>query len=324
MSDLLDDAAIRRAQCIAKIEEFLNIFSVGNDDLLFDSSWHEIIMESLFDPWSEIRKAVAKLLQSCQLIPISARQAILLKLIEHSTSKSYANSWQIIHGTILGFGALGRGDMPHSIRENIKTICFDALSSARLPIREASRHCLKDLNLLDSQVLAQVSLRIVEHASKDNKNSTENFSNYLDGLLGVLIDAISSSESNLLEPLEGANELSVFDTLDICTLHTSSTVRQSASHIFFKLYEYEYVRPKIYQLVIQIIDSAQHLDWKKIEAYMLIAEEILRSMSFKPMYFIDRHNSAIGTKTTDIEFLIASVSNAMPHTLVHEVYLHLF
>jgi hypothetical protein len=208
------------------------------------------IINSLHDPWSEIRndssKALTKLCINISFGYVLKMTYILLNCLSNATV-----SWQALHGSIQGLKSLSilltnselyklnndnliidnnneqeNSEIYDTLTKNILSSCLNAMKHTVLPVREASRICIisylgSNCNLKKISICNFVSnlfISVTELVTSDIKLNTEISANTLHGMIGIIID--------LIENCNSSEEFYFF--IPICSNTTTTTTSNSA------------------------------------------------------------------------------------------------
>jgi len=266
-----------------------------------------LVIEGLADAWSVIRGDTAKV-----LVGLSGDDATAL--VEELTSNlrlnaSSSQSWQILHGTLLGLLPL-LGEATTEQRRFVQGSCLALQRHSRLPVREAARSCFGELlcllpgGLSDSTALVlQLISDILEadgstiwrFGGEERATPRANLdtSYCLDGLLcciGVIINASTNADDIL--PAEKTILI-----ISRCLGDSSSTVRQSAGQnlilLLRKFNEFGSKLPLssnascaackrlVYEAIVRQFDDLSADKWPQHEASLLVCEDIIRSTTIE-------------------------------------------
>lgn len=272
------------------------------------TSFGELLMATLHDPWSEIRKDSAKSLEQWaqSLSPEFCLHALNLLLAHFD----YADQWQVVHGNMLGITALKAHINGTDMLQRVKTYCLYALAHSTLLVRESARHCFSALFLQD-HVMRELEALIELYVTQDNEAHSEAHSFSLQSFLDCLREYVSAKRAEFLEGVRSTSISSenvsshgtrhpskVLHVVDLCLEHTSSTVRFSAgtllTSIFFACEDSRDCDIAAY--VVEMICSGM-LDispeqWRRCEGFMIVAHDVLVASSNKYLHTLC--NSAVG------------------------------
>ena len=229
-----------------------------------------------------------------------------------------------MHGSILGIHALGTAALSYGVvdKSTLTSICLSLIGSETVPIRDVTRCCLHDFELVDSEILSILTNDITRFCREDISCRRETHASSIDGMLATVGDRIENSPGSFLTDTSvfHADQPQVLVAVDLCMGHPSSTVRQRASQICVILCSPSRVDYKtglscshIYETVSYVVQSST--DWKRTEAYMLVCSEVLAA-----------HESAIFDTEDSLSApmvlvpLLVSIVSALPGLLNHEVY----
>lgn len=232
----------------AKIRDF---FANINEHLQNDPSESKLavlqsIKESLFDIWSEIRNDSFKgILQISESLPNNLISSLLNDLLECNLN---TDSWQTIHGSVLGILALKNKVIQSGNRiYDARDICLSFLSHQRQPIRDAATRCLCafETKYLGDNFINIVLHSILKNALADIESKQEFYALELDGKLSYIKDIVLAEPDLLVSiHVRGEYDISVsddhatlflFQVLDLCMSHNSSIVRQKACSVVLSI-----------------------------------------------------------------------------------------
>ena len=123
-------------------EHFRRLLS---DILRFDESHVPDCILWLQDSWSEIRKDCAKWMRlSIACISHTAEILLFDSLLDCIKSGTNTNSWQAVHGSLLGLTELIKegGENKSDI---VQILCLGLVGSSLAPVREAATACISKL-----------------------------------------------------------------------------------------------------------------------------------------------------------------------------------
>jgi hypothetical protein len=269
-----------------------------NDQLDETEELFAMILNSLHDNWSEIRKLSFKK---------------LIKLRERFSSQVVATllpvllcfdglAWQHLHGNLLGIRAVLPLVTSFELLTEIQLKLLETLSHPNLPIREVAAGSLLDLMknnpLRLPDHLLFICQQIEPKARADATYHTENHSDFLYAALGLVSDLLMISP--ILNSEFTTSYLNIFG---LCLLHNSTTVRIQATQTVKAMYdqscpmftleignqEISACSPdsSIIDCLATIVETANHTiskanDWKQwrvLEGFLLIIEDILLRLS---------------------------------------------
>jgi hypothetical protein len=110
----------------------------------FDLSHISDIHLWLQDSWSEIRKDCARWIRS-RLNDISPDSEKLLLSTLIDCIRSGSNSWQAVHGSLLGITEMIQERTEVSVCNIVRTLCLGLVGSNLAPVREAASSCVSKL-----------------------------------------------------------------------------------------------------------------------------------------------------------------------------------
>ncbi len=155
----MDSSASRRVDQAKKLASVVSAFG-DNSPSPADKG---ILMECLFDTWSEIRCDSAKYLKMNK--PTFSKYVVqeLFYLFLHTVESGPASgcdevAWQKVHGAMLALNALMQGEVDILIMERMRKVCIELQGYSRLPVREEVRKCLLKLFLLHRREEEQVQV----------------------------------------------------------------------------------------------------------------------------------------------------------------------
>lgn len=321
-----EDSPHDRRHRIAHYYAEVNRLDGAHDEIDVDAVIETTVV-AIHDAWSEIRNDVGRALgKVAHRLPINKR----LALLDIFQSEQHQDSWQSIHGNLIGINAL----IPHidfgedTFRFTVYNFCLSLLSHSRLPIREAARQCLSALeNSFLSGKVEFILDTIRTNVEKDLADKSETSAFLLHGMLGhigdwldknplVLIDVINSPRFGTKKHISEA----LTEVLDLCLRHGASTVRQRASTVLIALltpqsedtpdivlHREEYVSRLVQAMICAVAEAC---DWRYKEGYLLIIEELLRRLSSYPL---SRDNQQLLP-------LLPCLTSHLSSILLHEIF----
>eukprot|EP00698_Gefionella_okellyi_P019537 TRINITY_DN5998_c0_g1_i1.p1 TRINITY_DN5998_c0_g1~~TRINITY_DN5998_c0_g1_i1.p1 ORF type:complete len:1016 (-),score=196.11 TRINITY_DN5998_c0_g1_i1:2646-5693(-) len=203
--------------------------------LLFDSL-QRIVIDSVTDVWSAIRKSSSQKLAQCvQYLSLEQVRSVFCELVQICNESS---SWQAQEGAVLGITTLvkkaciadGTGEFAvakEDVFSSVKDVCFRMLAHSQLSVRENAIRALGAFlsrcefrDTLDA--FCECMLRLHNGVSETAE---------AEGLLGVVDMIVRSVPANCIFPQWS----DYFATLNLYAAHSASTVRQMTSAILFRL-----------------------------------------------------------------------------------------
>lgn len=122
-------------------EQFRQLLS--NASQSFDDAHVPDIVLWLQDPWSEIRKDCAKWMRlNLANISFSTEKLLFNTLLD--CIQCGTNSWQAVHGSLLGLTELIK-EGGENKSDVVQTLCLNLVGSSLAPVREAATACISKL-----------------------------------------------------------------------------------------------------------------------------------------------------------------------------------